>query len=313
MLEIPAYTEKTLSFSLSLSAFQQKSVKLLDIRKREDRKGIQNQDIILLEALKKITKAEVKKDSSIFFSPTTFDSSPIRISANSPVSLPDFFLPLLPLAKKTNLKITACGITDTEKSSLDFLQYSLLPLSRKHGLKANLKITKRGFYPKNKGQVTLTLLRSKLKPIKISNKGKIDYIKIITNSRGFTTQAIEMEKLAKFHLKNLAEIDIQRNHIETKENKGASISLIAYCENLPFFSYSILTPKRNPEKTVLSAIELLKKKLSLPIDPLLLDYFLVHTAIVKKGVFPYTKTEIKELSEVFFNISFTEKDNLISL
>ncbi|HLC81240.1 MAG TPA: RNA 3'-terminal phosphate cyclase [Candidatus Nanoarchaeia archaeon] len=184
--------------ALALSTLTGKSFEVKDIRAGRPNPGLKAQHLTAINALKEITGAETNK---IFLGSTGLSFIPGRVkrgiynidigtAGSITLLLQALILPCLFAPGKITLTIKG-GTCGKWQASVDYLQNILLPQLNRFVEKIELKIIKRGYYPKGSGEVKLEIcprrsgnleeIGSKYAEINLTKQGKLEQIKGIIN------------------------------------------------------------------------------------------------------------------------------------
>src|SRR3989338_7539350 len=150
--------------ALALSTLTGKSFEVKDIRAGRPNPGLKAQHLTAINALKEITGAETNK---IFLGSTGLSFIPGRVkrgiynidigtAGSITLLLQALILPCLFAPGKVTL-IVRGGTCGKWQASVDYLQNVLLPHLQKFAKRIELKILKRGYYPKGNGLVQLEI------------------------------------------------------------------------------------------------------------------------------------------------------------
>lgn len=157
--------------ALALSTLTGQEFQVRNIRSNRPNPGLKAQHLQAIEALKKICNAktnEIKLGSTnLHFIPGKIKSGIYEIDIGTAGSisllLQALTLPCLFAPRKMTLKIKG-GTCGKGQASVDYLQNVFLPHLQKFGEKIELKVIRRGYYPKGGGEVSLEITpRFKLK------------------------------------------------------------------------------------------------------------------------------------------------------
>ncbi|MEW5896377.1 MAG: RNA 3'-terminal phosphate cyclase [Nanoarchaeota archaeon] len=188
--------------ALALSALTGKEFKVHKIRSGRPEPGLKAQHLSAIKALKEICSAETNEidlgSEELYFRPGKIKKGIYEIDIGTAGSitllLQALILPSLFAPGKITLNITG-GTSGKWQASVDYLQNILLPQLQRFAEKIELKILKRGYYPKGGGQVKMEIApRFKLKDypafelfyediqhktakIKLTRQGKLEQIK----------------------------------------------------------------------------------------------------------------------------------------
>lgn len=177
--------------SLAISAVLGQPVRIRNIRAGRDGPGLQSQHLTCVNALAKIANADVAGASlgshEVAFTPRVIRAGTYRFNvaevSPSAGSLSLVFQTLaLPLAFAQDAStLMLMGGTHVPWSpSLDYLQMVYLPTAAQMGLKANIQLKKRGWFPKGGGEAVAEVQPSKLNGIHLSERGAQKGIKVLS-------------------------------------------------------------------------------------------------------------------------------------
>lgn len=192
--------------ALALSALTGKEFLVKNIRANRPEPGLKAQHLEAIKALKEICKAETNEikigTTKLHFKPGAVKKGSYQIEIGTAGSITlvvqALMLPCLFGSGKITLKITG-GTCGKGQASVDYLQNILLPHLKKFAEKIQLKILKRGYYPKGGGGVQLEIspkikrkdfssfeefwqqLRERIPQINLTEQGKLEQIRGVVN------------------------------------------------------------------------------------------------------------------------------------
>jgi len=146
--------------SISLATILNKPIKIYNIRAKRPKPGLKAQHAAGIRAAAKICDAKIKgvelNSTEIIFEPNKIKGGKYNIdigTAGSITLILQILLPILAFApEKTELHIR--GGTDVNWSPpINYLQFVIVPILRKMGYNFNIKLLKRGHYPKGGGKI----------------------------------------------------------------------------------------------------------------------------------------------------------------
>ncbi|KAJ6500380.1 RNA 3'-terminal phosphate cyclase domain-containing protein [Mycena sanguinolenta] len=153
--------------SISLSALLGKPILLEKIRNGRKPPGLKNQHRTGIELAAQIASAQLtgatNGSSSVSFSPTRNtpgDYTADSVTAGAVTLLLQISLPILLFAQSpTPSTLTLKGGTNaTLAPQVDYIQHVFLPFARRHfGLKVEVDVRRRGYFPKGGGEVNVTV------------------------------------------------------------------------------------------------------------------------------------------------------------
>jgi len=174
--------------SLAMSALLGKPIKISKIRAGRREPGLQAQHLTCVNAVAKITDAEVTGASfgsqELLFIPKSintgnyrFDVSDVKASAGSVSLVLQAILLPLAFAGGTS-KVTLLGGTHVLWSPpIHYLQMVYLPIIARMGVKANIQLKTWGWYPRGGGQIEVEIYPAGLHNIDLSQRGNLKSIK----------------------------------------------------------------------------------------------------------------------------------------
>ncbi len=200
--------------ALALSALTGKEFRATKIRAGRKQPGLKAQHLQAIKALEKICQAETSEleigSTELHFKPGEIKSGTYDIDIGTAGSITLLLQALIPpclfAPGKVTLNITG-GTCGKWQASVDYLQNILLPHLRKFTEKIDLKVLKRGYYPKGGGKVRLEIspkyqhyqeIEGLL--IKLTEQGKLEQIRGIINAAA----PLEEKKVVE-RIKNSAE------------------------------------------------------------------------------------------------------------
>lgn len=150
--------------ALALSALTGKEFQVNKIRSGRERGGLKAQHLTAIKALKEVCQAETNEveigSTELYFKPGKIKSGTYEIDIGTAGSisllLQALILPCLFAPSKVTLKIKG-GTCGQGQASVDYLQNVLLPHLQKFAQKIELKVLKRGYYPKGGGEVEFSV------------------------------------------------------------------------------------------------------------------------------------------------------------
>jgi len=227
--------------SLSLSALQQESFKITDIRGSRKQPGLKNQHITAVKTIKQLTDAETKGlkpgSETLVFRPDKLRRKPVSQNIGTAGSATLLFDTLLPLSAKIGLEGTLIGGTDVKWSpTSDYLKHVKLPFLEKLGLNSRLDIKKTGYYPKGGGKLSFNLKQSSLNPIIVEDRGRLQKIELyskasqdLANADVAERQALKAKQILD---KNVNNVSVEKNsRYVDSESTGSSLLIKAVYEN----------------------------------------------------------------------------------
>jgi RNA 3'-phosphate cyclase len=164
--------------AVAFSVLTNKPVKVRNIRANRPIPGIRPQHLTVVRCMKELSDAEVKglsiDSSTLIFKPKDLQSGEYDFDVGTAGSITLVFQAciLCSLDAKKPIIIKLKGGTDVRWSpSWDYLKYVFMPLIKKIGMNAKLKLLRRGYYPRGGGEAILTIKPTRdLNPLKLISK-----------------------------------------------------------------------------------------------------------------------------------------------
>lgn len=174
-----------LRYSVALATLLGKSVRIYNIRAKRDNPGLRPQHLAAVKTIADVAGARVRglsigstelyvepggrpKSGSLEADIGTAGSISLLLQASLPVLA----------ASSSGVRLVVKGGTDTKWAPpIDYFKHVLLPLLREFGLKADLKLLRRGYYPQGGGVVEVRVEPSyPLKPASFEEAGELKEI-----------------------------------------------------------------------------------------------------------------------------------------
>ncbi len=167
--------------SLALSALTGKPIRIFNIRAKRSNPGLQAQHLTGVKAIAELCNAKVegayKGSMELLFIPGKIRSGKFRFdigTAGSVSLVIQAILPVLIFAPDV-VEVDITGGTDVRWSPpIDYVRHVMLPILSKMGVNAELKVFRRGHYPRGGGHVKLVVYPTeKLNPIIDTDLGNV--------------------------------------------------------------------------------------------------------------------------------------------
>ena len=228
--------------ALSLSALTGQAIRVENVRGSRPNRGLRPQHVAAVEAVGAATDATldgVERESDAFsFAPEAVRGGTFTVdvgSAGSATLVCDAVAPLA-VALDRPLTLTVRGGTDVKWSPpADFLRHVKLPLLRAVGVRADLSVHRRGFYPAGGGRLTLTLRPSSPSELRLSNRGPVERLSASAVASESLESASVAERMADAVRERLGDAGTAERPVETtaryveSDCPGAVVTLVADC------------------------------------------------------------------------------------
>ncbi|MBW6451777.1 MAG: RNA 3'-terminal phosphate cyclase [DPANN group archaeon] len=288
--------------AVALSAVTQKPVKIINIRAKRCNPGLRNQHVNGIKAVGEICNAKIEGcyigSSELEFIPSSIQPKYIKIKIDTAGSisliLQAIMIPLLHAKSNIIIEIKGGATFGKWAPPIDYTTQILFQLLKKMGYYLKLDIIKQGYYPKGMADVVLKVTKTeKLKPLVITDRGKLLEIKGVSNASSLLKKAevAERQKIAaKKYLEDKFKVpvNITIEYADT-DSVGSCIVLCAVFENTLLGSDALGERGVKAETVGITAAKCIEHIINTDctIDPLLSDQILPYL------VFAEGKSKIK--------------------
>lgn len=315
----------------SLSAITKKPCRIFNIRKGREKPGLMTQHLLEIQAISRLCSGKLEGDflgsEEIEFSPGEIQTQDLNIKIETAGSialiLQSLIIPCLKALHPVKINFEG-GATDTFFSpTIDYFQYVFLKILEKMGIKVDVKILKRGYYPEGGAKAEAIIYPSEIKTLNLTERGEVLKIDAISGA----SNALKEKKVAERQITGVKEIlgklklPLQEKieYYETA-SPGSQICLIADFKNTLIGVDNLgKFGKRAEDIGKETALELLKTADSETcLDKYLADQILPYLAIVngKSSVSAFEITNHIETNiwviEKFLRGHFKTKGNAIT-
>ena len=224
--------------SFALAALKGQPIHITKIRAGRQRPGLKPQHLAALQVLSSICSAELKGatkgSEEVTFLPEKINSTSLNVNIGTAGSISLLLQQLLPVALKADLKVRVSGGTNVDWSPpIEFSQNLLFLLLKKTGARFDVKVSKRGYFPKGRGAANFSSKKARLplKPICLEKFLGVDGVSIFSHSsdlpkdvslnQASSAKKLILEKFPTASFSKTIEFKEQSNTI------GSGITLIA--------------------------------------------------------------------------------------
>jgi RNA 3'-phosphate cyclase len=215
------------------------------------------------------------------------------------------------------------GATDTFFSpTMDYFRFVFLKILGIMGAEIEINVLKRGYYPEGGANVEMNISPSRLKPLDLTERGKLNKILAVSGA----AESLQKQKAAERQIAGVREI-LGKLNLPVEEKieyyparcPGSQICLVAEFENTIIGTDILGVPgKKTEDVGKEAALELLKEQKSgACLDKYLTDQILPYMALspgksqaTVSGITERSKADIR-IIEKFVDGKFIIKDNLI--
>lgn len=233
-----------LRYSLSLSALTLKPVRIYNIRAKRTNPGLRPQHLTAVKALATITDAYVEGDKvgsmEIYFEPRKRRPGNYRFNIGTAGSISLVLQAVLPTLLFSNgfSRLEIIGGTDVSWSPpIDYMRLVFVYNLKLFGVSIDIKIIRRGHYPRGGGRVIIDIepVRDKLRSIDLVKALGIKYIRGISHavrlpSHVAIRQARSAEEYIREKIGVAPEIEIETYPPNKDPHLGPGSGIVLYAE-----------------------------------------------------------------------------------
>jgi len=315
----------------ALSVITKNPCRIFNIRKSRPKTGLATQHLLGIQALAQLSNGRLEGDflgsEEITFYPQEIEDKDLDIKIKTAGSITLLLQSLIPPAlfasKPIKINIDG-GATDTFFSpTFDYFRYCFLKILEKAGIKIEVNILERGYYPEGGAKIEAIIYPSKLNILNLSERGEFKKLSVISGA----SEHLKAKKVTERQIAGVKEalgelklpIEEKTEYYKTK-CQGSQICLIAEFENTVIGTDNLgKLGKRAEDVGKEAALELLKEqKSSACLDKHLADQILPYLALTKSKssatvseITNHCRTNIG-IIEKFLSGNFKTKDNSIS-
>lgn len=190
--------------SLALASLLGEDLRIVNIRRKRSNPGLAQQHLVSVRAIQEITQAKVEGarlgSTELTYRPGKITPGKYRIDIGTAGSislvLQTVFSTCLFTGQPVELIIR--GGTDVKWSPpVDYLRHVFLPLVEKMGVRAEIEVQRRGYYPKGGGIVKAIVHPiESLRALNLLERGAVAGIKGIAHSSNLPCHIVEREAMA---------------------------------------------------------------------------------------------------------------------
>lgn len=212
----------------ALSTITLKPIEIYNIRLNRPKPGLKTQHIEGIKAISHVCNAKV---SGVYIGSTRIKFFPnrickhkvnIKISTAGSIGLVIQNIMIVSTCAEQDIVVSINGGSTNSKwaPSVNYIKHVLLPLLRKMGYCADIKIFKYGYYPRGCAKVKLEINVCDLKPLFLSKQGKLKNISAISHASLMlkTRNVVERQKISFIRcLKSITDrINVEEKYVNTK-------------------------------------------------------------------------------------------------
>ncbi|BDC18157.1 RNA 3'-terminal phosphate cyclase [Acidianus sp. HS-5] len=276
--------------SLTLSALTGKSFTIYNIRSRRKNPGLQRQHLSAVKLTKELCSAETKGDylgsqELVFIPHEIKKEGEFTLDVTTAGSVTLIAVSVIPLIINRNIKIRIIGGTDVPKSpTIDYMRMVYLEILRKIGIQGEIKLIKRGHYPRGGGIIELSNFAGKGEEFEITEIGNVEEIKGISHVSSLPSHIAERQaKSAEEVIRKFLNVNVDISlDIRQGESEGTGITLAAFGKSI-MGSDSLGEKGKRAEKVgEEAAVQLIEDlKTNAGVDRHMSDMLMLYTSLYK--------------------------------
>jgi len=190
--------------SLALTSLIGEDLRIVNFRRKRPKPGLAQQHLVSVRAIQEITQAKVEGarlgSTELIFRPGEIKPGKYKVDIGTAGSISMVLQTLLPTCLFTGqlVELVIRGGTDVKWSPpVDYLKHVFLPLVGKMGVRAEIEIQRRGYYPKGGGIVkAITRPIVHLRALNLLEMGAVTGIKGIAYSSNLPCHIVKRMAMA---------------------------------------------------------------------------------------------------------------------
>lgn len=300
--------------AVALSAVTGEPVEIYNIRKMRPKPGLATQHVKAIETVSSICDAEVEgcslHSTYLSFKPAKIKGGTYNIDIGTAGSITLLLQCLMPVAMHapSPVKLTITGGTDVAWSPpIDYLRYVTLRALSLMGYECELRLVRRGYYPRGGGYIEATINPSILRKTSF-DKNQCNIIKGISHSSGLPAHVAQRQ--ASSAEKILREEDYNTSiSLEIKDETSTGSGITLWCGTAGGSALGKQGLRAEKVGSTAAASILRELKTGAGVDIYLADQLIPYLALARGGSFttrsltPHARTNIW-VTEQFLNVKF---------
>lgn len=309
--------------ALSLSLCLQRPFRIVDIRLRRRKPGLQRQHLAAVRSAAEVGRAEVQGaelgSTELSFSPAGIAAGDYLFDIGSAGStmlvLQTLLLPLLQADAPSRLVLRG-GTHNPLAPSYEFMQQAFLPLLSRMGARVEMQLVRPGYYPVGGGEVRATIhpLQS-LQPLFLEQRGAVRRLRAVASVSRLPGHIAQRELLTVAGALGLEPDTLEVQYEQRAHSAGNTLQVTVESEHCSEL-FTGIGQRGLPAETVAErVVQQVKRYLAaeVPVGPFLADQLLLPLALAGGGAFltvapdRHTPTNI-EVIRRFLPLSFTTRE-----
>ena len=247
--------------SIALSAILGEDVEIINIRAKRKNPGLAAQHLLGIKLAGMMSNAKISGhkvgSQRVVFSPSKIKGGEYRIDIGTAGSITLLLQTAIPIAlfadSKVILKIM--GGTDVSWSPpIDYYRYVLSYFLRRMGVRIDIEVIERGYYPEGGGKIRVEIEPTELEGLGILERGEMKGKRAYINMRGLPMHIVErMEKI-------IRDYKIFEDVGKSARSKGCGLVILEEYSNTILAGDSLCKRGLQAEKVARIALEKLERE-----------------------------------------------------
>lgn len=301
-----------LRLSIALAAIHGEPIHLFNIRAGRNKPGLRPQHLEAIITAAKICNASAKGlelgSKDVWFQPGRIKGGIIKASIGTAGSISMLIMTVLPICiyadRPVCIHISKGGTDVRHAPTINYIKYVFLPVLRKMGIKANLRVDRYGYYPFGMGEVRLYVQPCTIiHPLVLDLFGRVEKIKgvsvcsYLSKNRVAERQAKSAERIIQA---NGFDSDINVvNDFSNLQQKGSSLVLWTRTSTNVLFGSDMIGERGKPSELIgrQTAVNLCRDiQAEVTVDEYLADMLIPYISLTEgysTYLAPYSTTHLE--------------------
>ncbi|UCH89505.1 MAG: RNA 3'-terminal phosphate cyclase [Thermoplasmata archaeon] len=315
--------------SIALSALTQKPIRINNIRSNRPKPGLAAQHLTSIKAVSMLCRGKTRGldlgSTELDFTPGDLSGGTYELDIGTAGSITLVLQACLPVALRSPNPTTLSlkGGTDVKYSPpIDYFKYVLKPILEKMGAGIELKLIKRGYYPKGGGEVKIDIIPpdSGWKDLFLAEPEKFEKVHGIVhyaNLPNHISRRIKSSAISEFKNQfDNKKLELEIEQVSHSLSPGVGITLWSKSPNTVIGSSALGERGIPAEKLAINALKdlLTEIQVKATVDKYAADQLLIYLAVCNRGCIlaraplsTHAQTNI-EVIETFFGKIFQLKE-----
>ena len=286
---------QVLRTALTLSMCRRKAFRIINIRKRRKRPGLQRQHLTAVRAAATLSHAAIEgaeiDSQELIFQPQALIADDYHIdigTAGSTTLVAQTILPALMLADAPSSITLEGGTHNPQAPPFDFLKQVFCSLINRMGPKVSASLERPGFYPHGGGIIHLEIQpAAKLQTLELLERGKVQHLRAVILLAHLPKHIAQRERNVITQSLEIDEDQVTIRHATNSFGQGNAVMIAVESEQLTEMFTSCGSRGVPAEKVAETAVKETKEylKSGVPVSSHLADQLLVPLALAGNGAF----------------------------